>query len=500
MTLKKCLLILASVSVIAACATAAWSSPSTGSHNSIASSPSLRLLASSSADRLNASSLQGADLSGTVAIFTNRPGDVRSVAFYLDDPKMLKLALQIDYYWPFDFAGTAEDGTAKLFDTSKLSAGRHVVTAKAILSNGTPVVSRAAFHRREAAPSPTVASTTSSPTTTAPSPTVASTTSSPTTTAPRPIGEPTLSSSPSTSTSPTATTEPAATVVPPTTQPSTTSSTTAPATQPPGTSSSSRSCVGFPDASCTGVPAGTSLHSCPTTITTSGTYDACIFSGDVVVKASNVKITRSQINGLVNAGSGRAGEQTGLTISDSTINCGCLADETHTPAAISESNYTLLRVNIYNSGHGAAVKSNVTIQDSYIHGLGANTEAHKDGIYSGDGDHVIIRHNNIECNDGSKAGCTSAIGLLTDFSPISYYTIDNNLLNTNGSYCFYGSGGPQKAYTSHHITVTNNHFGRKVYAKCGYYGPVTYFDTNASGNSWSGNVWDDTGALVQPLY
>jgi hypothetical protein len=248
------------------------------------------------------------------------------------------------------------------------------------------------------------------------------------------------------------------------------------------------------------VPAGTSLHSCPTTITTSGTYDACIFSGDVAVKASNVKITRSEINGQVDAGSGRSGEQTGLTISDSTINCGCLADDTHTPSGISESNYTLLRVNLYNAGHGAAVSSNVTIQDSYIHDLGANTEAHKDGIYSGDGSHVVIRHNNIECNDGSKGGCTSAIGLLTDFSAITYYTIDNNLLNTNGSYCFYGSGGPQKPYSSNHVTVTNNHFGRKNSPKCGYYGPVTYFDSNATGNSWSGNVWDDTGELVHASY
>jgi hypothetical protein len=257
---------------------------------------------------------------------------------------------------------------------------------------------------------------------------------------------------------------------------------------------------GWPNATNTGVPAGVKLHKCATTITTRGTYNACQFDGGVTVKASNVKITRSLINGQVDAGSGGSGAQTGLIISDTTINCGCLADSTHTPSAIQESNYTLLRVNLYNSGHGAAVKSNVVIQDSYIHGLGANTEAHKDGIYSGDGTNVVIRHNNIECNDGSQAGCTSAIGLLTDFGAISYYTIDHNLLNTVGSYCFYGSGGPQKRYSSHHITFTNNHFGRSIYAKCGYYGPVTYFDVNSIGNVWSGNVWDDTGATVPPSY
>jgi hypothetical protein len=225
-----------------------------------------------------------------------------------------------------------------------------------------------------------------------------------------------------------------------------------------------------------------------------------VFNGDVNVRASNVHITRSLIKGSVNAGSGGAGDQSGLTITDTTIDCGCLADSSHTPPAISEANYTLLRVNILNAGHGAAVKSNVTIQDTYIHGLGANTDAHKDGIFSGDGKHVVIRHSNIECNDGSHAGCTSAIGLLVDFGPISDYVIDNNLLNTNGSYCFYGAGGPQKQYTTDHIVFTNNHFGRHIYSKCGFYGPVTYFDVHRPGMVWSGNVWDDTGAPVAASY
>src|SRR5690606_36704881 len=125
----------------------------------------------------------------------------------------------------------------------------------------------------------------------------------------------------------------------------------------------------------------------------------------------------------------------------------------------------------FNSGHGAAVKSNVTIQDSYIHGLDADTQAHKDGIYSGDVSNVVIRNNTIECN---AEGCTSAIGLLSDFGPISNYTIDGNLLNTSGSYCFYVSGGPQKNYTTHYITFANNHFGLAYGPKCVRYGPVTY--------------------------
>jgi len=264
---------------------------------------------------------------------------------------------------------------------------------------------------------------------------------------------------------------------------------------------STSSSPAFPDETTTGVPAGVTLHSCPTTIVATATYDACLFSGGLSVRANNVQITRSLITGQVDTGEGGAGEQSGLVISDSTINCGCQSvDDTHTPAAILYSNFTLLRVNIYNAGHGAAVDSNVTIKDSYIHGLGGNTEAHKDGIYSGNGTNVTLRHNTIECNDGPLAGCTAAIGLLTDFSDITYYTIDNNLLNTNGAYCFYGSGGPGKTYGSNHLTFINNHFGRKYKPQCGDLGPVTYFDINQPGMVWSGNVWDDTGEVVGPVY
>jgi hypothetical protein len=53
---------------------------------------------------------------------------------------------------------------------------------------------------------------------------------------------------------------------------------------------------------------------------------------------------------------------------------------------------------------------------------------------------------------------------------------------------------------SHHITFTNNHFGRKFEQKCAVLGPVTYWDASKPGMVWSGNVWDDTGRPVLPDY
>lgn len=261
----------------------------------------------------------------------------------------------------------------------------------------------------------------------------------------------------------------------------------------------------FPDATNTGVPAGTSLttYTGGCTITTANTViDSKTINCDLSIRANNVTIKNSLINGAIDAGSGGAGEQTGLIIKDSEINCGCPSvGASDTPTAIMEANFTLLRVNLHNSGHGAAVKSNVTIQDSYIHGLGGDTDAHKDGIFSGDGTNVTIQHNQIECNDGPvHKGCTSAIGLLTDFGQITFYTITQNLLNTNGSYCFYGSGGPAKDFASDHITFTNNHFGSAINTNCGELGYVTYFDVNAGGMVWSGNVRHDNGTTVPPVY
>jgi len=287
----------------------------------------------------------------------------------------------------------------------------------------------------------------------------------------------------------------APTTAPPTTEPPTATGPSATATTPTVTSSGTELPPYWPDASNTGYPAGTVLHSCPSTVTAGGLYNACKFSGGVIVKANNVVITNSLITGQVIAGDGA---ETGLSISDTTIDCGCLSTSTQTPPAVAFSNFVLKRDNIMHSGHGVQINDNATVEDSYIHDLGANNSAHKDAIISNGGGHATIRHNNLEC---AATGCSAAIGLFGDFGQINGWTIDHNLLNTTGSYCLYGGDATAKAYnTAINIVVTDNHFGTKDYAKCGQYGPVAYFDYNA-GNVWSGNVWDGgtlAGKAVSP--
>jgi hypothetical protein len=266
----------------------------------------------------------------------------------------------------------------------------------------------------------------------------------------------------------------------------------------------------FPGTANTGYPDGATLNTgCGITPdgdgvynlnVASATYDLCDFPGVVYIRASGITIKNSLIEGSVG---GVGDDLQGLVIQDSIIDCNCPSvGEFDTPSAILGDHFTLTRVELYDSGHGLAIGSNVTVQDSYIHGLGGDTLAHKDGIFIGGGDtNTTIRHNNIECADGPSQGCTAAIFFSSDFGNSTFFTLNNNLLNTNGAYCFYGSGGPAKLPNhSTNITFTNNHFGRKNFPNCANFGPVTYWDVTAPGMVWNGNVWQDTGAVVDPVY
>jgi hypothetical protein len=261
----------------------------------------------------------------------------------------------------------------------------------------------------------------------------------------------------------------------------------------------------FPGTANTGYPDGATLNTgCGITPdgegvynlnVASATYNLCDFPGIVYIRASGITIQNSLIEAAV---AGVGDDLQGLVIQDSIIDCNCPSvGSSDTPSAIGYDGFTLRRVEIYDSGHGAAPGSDVTIQDSYIHGLGGNTLAHKDGIFIGGGTNSNITHNYVECNDGPLAGCTAAVFFSGDFEQASNWIVNNNKLNTNGAYCFYGNGGGTKPWSTDHITFTNNHFGRKLYPNCAQIDYAVNWDPPPS-STWSGNVWDDTGATVPP--
>ena len=106
------------------------------------------LVVSRSADRSNASALQGASVSQNVYVFTSPDtSGIAGVRFYLDDPAMTGSPRRRESNAPYDFnGGTVE--LANAFDTRALANGSHTITAAIELSAGGEHVLHASFEVR----------------------------------------------------------------------------------------------------------------------------------------------------------------------------------------------------------------------------------------------------------------------------------------------------------------------------------------------------------------
>ena len=262
--------------------------------------------------------------------------------------------------------------------------------------------------------------------------------------------------------------------------------------------SSAPSPSGFPSAATTGVPSGTSLstYTGPCTITTAGTViDAKIVNCSLSIRATGVKITRSQVNGTVYAGTDGSGS---FSISDSDINIG-----NRMGTGIGDANFTATRVHVTGGNRSINCFLKCTVQSSYVHGQFRDDsgKAHESGIRIGS--RSVIRGNTIACdapNVAPDAGCSAALTGYGDFATVQDNVIDGNLfLPTPGGFCAYGGSTKGKPYSAgvNDITFTNNVFTRGSGGKCGYWGAITSFDVNAPGNVWSNNKWSD-GTTVAP--
>jgi hypothetical protein len=294
-------------------------------------------------------------------------------------------------------------------------------------------------------------------------------TSPPTTTTP-PITTPPITTPPTTTAPPTTTNPPTTTA--PTTPPTTTAPTT---TQPPSTGA-------WPGPSNTGVPAGTTLtRSGPIRVDRAGTVlENLDISGQVDIHAANVTIRNCRITSAdyfgVQVVSGN------VTIMDSEI-VGSNA------AAIAFDNWAAYRVNIHGA-HADGVKfgSNVVLQDSWLHDFAPRPDSHADGgqLEAGVSD-LTIRHNNINVPGGNAALFMSPD--LGDDDGAGPVLIDHNLLGGGGWTVYLTDGhgrNHQRGYT-----VTDNHWLRN-----GGYGPLDLNEPRSSFVAWSGNVYDDNGAVI----
>lgn len=269
---------------------------------------------------------------------------------------------------------------------------------------------------------------------------------------------------------------------------------------------------GYPDASNTGVPAGVTLKAVPGQVASgigwtwnSGGYvnvtgdgavlDGLEIKGSISVSASNVVIQNVRIVERGESFGIALRHANGVIIKDTEISSPD-AGANRLMVGIKDiygdsSGIQVLRTDISHTSTGIQMESGL-IQDNYIHSMGYKSGDHVNGTTSNGGSSLLtIRHNTI-LNSFDQ---TDAISLFQDFGGQSNRVIDSNLL-AGGGYTLYGGANPGARATSN-IKITNNRFARLYHASGGYYGPVTAVD-RGTGNVWSGNVWDDTAAAVNP--
>lgn len=229
------------------------------------------------------------------------------------------------------------------------------------------------------------------------------------------------------------------------------------------------SACGYPDETNTGVPIGVTLtNSGCVTVNTPGAVvqNLNIQDCNITVNANNVTIRNVRISGCTYYPIDYSGS--GLVVEDTEIASDC----PQTTAALSFGNYTARRVNVHGTADGFKANSNVIIEDSYIHDLAVTQDSHNDGVQSTGGSNVTLRHNT--CKMGTAGVCVQ-FG-----SSDTGWLVTNNLFNGTG-WILNGSNGTSSS------TFTNNRFTRTGF------GPASI---TGSGNTWSGNYYDDNGAVA----
>ena len=301
---------------------------------------------------------------------------------------------------------------------------------------------------------------------------------------------------------PTPTPTPTATATPtPTPTPTATSPTPTPTPTPPSTNCvASPHLCGFPDATNTGVPAGTKL----TVVTGNQVYSTpgqvisgMDIRGCVSIRADNVTIKNSRItcttsDAGVKTHEGACGgnnycNRKGILIQDVEIDGGGVSNN-----GLQYGGFDLLRVNIHGFENGIAWSAEPgSVRDSYIHGLNCTADSngnctggqHPDGMqFSAGQTDVTIDHNTI------IAPITNSAIIMYDATgdQNARVVINNNILS-GGGFTLYCNNNPSTGNR-----VTNNRFGASRF------GPRTSGCSVSNGDlaAWSGNVSDATG---QPI-
>lgn len=276
------------------------------------------------------------------------------------------------------------------------------------------------------------------------------------------------------------------------------SATPTPTQTPSPTPTSTGPAGEFPNASNTGVPAGTSLttYSGPCTITAANTIiDGKNVTCDLNIRTTGVTVRNSRIRSI---NIDDSYPNSSFVIVDSEVFQGDRVSN-----GIGKWNFTATRVEVTGGNRSIWCERDCTVQDSWVHGQMSDETgvAHIGGIRMGQRSKII--HNTIVCDAPEfppDAGCSADLTGYGDFTPIQDNLIQNNFFGaTTGGFCAYGGSSKGKPYSNDaaNIRFIDNIFERGRGGKCGYWGPITDFDRSRPGNAWTGNKYDD-GTPVTP--
>lgn len=273
---------------------------------------------------------------------------------------------------------------------------------------------------------------------------------------------------------------------------------------------------GWPDATNTGVPSGTTLTayggSCNISANTTITAKEITCPSGVQV-AAVVTITNSLIHGHVRLDTDSVGSSAwSLTLTDSEVD-----GEQIQEAAICCGNMDVLRANLHGgqtAGQCEETSDFCTITDSYLHGqyLPPDQPWHLGGFLS-DGTKgagctrtwcIELVHNYVICDHAMNAlaeGCSGDINLIPNFNYMRKVRVHNNRLGANidSSFCTYGGEKATSSFPNgDHITYTDNVFERGSNNNCAAFGPVNAFNSAEPTNVWTNNTWLNDGTTVPP--
>jgi hypothetical protein len=246
----------------------------------------------------------------------------------------------------------------------------------------------------------------------------------------------------------------------------------------------------WPNASTTGVPAGTTLtpHVGDIYMTTAGQQiDALNITGRVYVQAPNCKITRCKIDCHGDYFCIDAGNVTGITITDCTLlNSGSASGN---GSNVLCGGGTILRNNISGMCHCISSNGGNTIQDNYMHDMNGTVDGHYECIYIGGGaPGDTIRHNTMISFD------TAVVFMKTDYGPVNNCIIDRNLMLQQSPIPV--SGLHSTSYTIYLANTGGGMSGNQVtnnVMQKGFYG---YSSVEANTPVWSNNTDYVTGLPI----